>query len=708
MPEKNFADMYRPEIFSEVFGQESAVACLAGLIRFGQRGRSILLHGPVGTGKTTLSQIYARALNCEAPAADGSPCCTDCEPCRKFAEEGITYFHVYNVGQRGGEVAQVRQWVAERNRDERVHRYRILFFDEAHVLTAKACDALLEGVEQPAEGVLFFFATTEVECLRPALRSRLFDLLVRPLSIPMAVEFLRRIAGKAEIDCEPGALELLAGLRHGYPRDLLFGLERVYDRERPFLTVAQVREAFDADQTDALVTYFEALGEGRLDRQTAVLGDWREAGSDKVRWIQGFLVSLYHNDILHRRLLLDGLIDAIPESTRRRILARFLRRLGLARPAELEPFWSSMLDFWVRGEPAGDDTALALRGALFHRLVNAAAADAGGAQREPAAPASASDPAMAAPQGIAPLARSPASLRGERDEPGFLTAQEVRRIVNCASFLIQEHGVFFNAAFEIQTERAGARTQTEAIRLIAAFRDELAAAAEVRGGAVFASITLVERDIALGVVGYLVAHLSVPDADTSGGPEEPNEFGAGLAGIEIWARAWRGSHPGASGGVLPRMAPSGETNALAFHWDVALALCGGVSDRLKVWDRTCGRYRPLCALLGIRARSTAPIRAGRVSVSERLSDAAIEQTCDHRLAPLSAFDDGAFTELRTGWERGEHADRTALRSRRAAEIERLRVRYRDDPDAARAAIEAVAESWSSDPYERARRWKGWW
>lgn len=708
MNEMNFADTYRPRVFGDIFGQESAVVCLAGLIKRGQRGRHIQIHGPAGSGKTSLVQIYARALNCEAPTADGSPCCDHCEPCRGFAAGGTTYFHVFNVSRRGGGVDQIRQWVGERNREERVFSYRILFFDEAHALTAKACDALLDCVERPAKGVLFFFATTEIERLNQALRSRLFDLKVRSLSVSEAVEFLRRTAKKARIDSEPGALELLAGLRNPFPRDLLLGLERVHDRECPRVTVEQVRASFDADQTDPLVAYFLALGMGQLDQQMFVLRDWREDWNDKVRWIQSFLVSLYHNDILHQRLELDGLINAIPESVCRSIVTRFQQRLGLASPAELAPIWCAMMEFWIQGEPASDDTSLALRLTLFHQLINAAEDDA--VDRKPAVSVFTSDTAatVTTPQGFAPTARSLASLRGEPDDPDFLTAQDVRQIVNCASFLVQEYDLFFNAAFEIRPTLAGAQTQAEAIHLIEAFRDDLAAETRARGGVVFASITVNERD-GLGVVGHLVAHVSLPDAVTLESPEASGVVFAGPNGLEAWIRAWCGPQLGASRVVQSRMVPAGETSGLAFHWDVTLALCGGLPDGIEVWDRTREEYRALSRLLGIRSRPAGPIRnAPRVSVSDRLSDAAIARASEHRLAPLSAFDDGAFAEIRTGWERSEHADRSERRSRRADELQRIRQRDHADPDAARAEIDAVIETWSPDPHERPRRWRGWW
>ncbi|MCJ2130889.1 AAA family ATPase [Methylobacterium sp. E-045] len=707
MNEMNFADTYRPRVFSDIFGQESAVACLSGLIKRGQCGRHLQVHGSSGSGKTSVVQIYARALNCEVPAADGSPCCDHCEPCRGFTAGGTTYFHVFNVSRRGGGVDQIRQWVSERNREERVFSYRILFFDEAHALTAKACDALLDCVDHPAEGVLFFFATTEIERLNRALRSRLFDLKIRSLSVSEAVGFLRRTAKKARINYEPGALELLAGLRNPFPRDLLLGLERVHNRERPRVTVEQVRAAFDADQTDVLVAYFLALGAGQLDQQVFVLRDWREDWNDKVRWIQSFLVSLYHNDILHQRLELDGLIDAIPESARRSIVTRFWQRLRLASPAELAPIWCAMMEFWVQGEPARDDTSLALRLTLFHQLINAA--EDGALDRKPAVSVFTSDTAatVTAPQGFAPTTRSLASLRGEPDEPDFLTAQDVRQIVNCASFLVQEYDLFFNAAFEIRPALAGAQTQAEAIQLIEAFRDDLAAEARDQGGAVFASITVIERD-GLGVVGHLVAHVSLLGAALES-PEAPDGMFTGPNGLKAWIRTWRRPQLGVSGVVQSRMAPAGETSGLAFHWDVTLALCGGLPDGIEVWDRTREEYRSLSRLLGIRARPAGPIHdAPRVSVSEWLSDAAIARACEHRLAPLSAFDDGAFAEIRTGWERSEHADRIERRSRRADELQRIRQRGHADPDAARAEIDAVIETWSPDPHERPRRWRGWW
>ncbi len=92
------------------------------------------------------------------------------------------------------------------------------------------------------------------------------------------------------------------------------------------------------DQTEILVAYFCALADGDLARQTDLVFHLRESLPDKIRWIQAFPISLYHNNILHRRLIVDGVIEAIPKRAHadpRPVLPS----PGLARHADLEPVW---------------------------------------------------------------------------------------------------------------------------------------------------------------------------------------------------------------------------------------------------------------------------------------------------------------------------------------------------------------------------------
>ncbi len=180
----------------------------------------------------------------------------------------------------------------------------------------------------------------------------------------------------------------------------------------------------------------------------------------------------------------------------------------MSNPGDLAPYWRRLLDFWpvpntATLETAADETALGLRLTLFHRLVNAAPAggveDMGGRTRgsRPTATTvttASTERAAEASQGFGPPPTPRPGAPVVADQDGFLTPADVRRIVNAASFLMQEHGVLFNAAFEIRPALLGKPEAAAPVATITAFRDDLAAQARDWGGELRASITILERD----------------------------------------------------------------------------------------------------------------------------------------------------------------------------------------------------------------------
>lgn len=216
------ADKYRPSRFEHVRGQKDAVDQLTSLAQLRQ-GAHLLLAGAYGAGKTTLVRIFARALNCEGFAENGSPC-GRCRACEAPEQD---YLVEYDVPGRGGDRDRVLAWVEAHNREPANSKWRVLFLDEAHALQPAAMDALLKIVEEPQPRVIFAFATTEPWSLKAALRSRTLPLEVRPLSVPDAVALMESIAKKEKFVYDRDALVLLAWVKQGHPRDLLNGLGQV-------------------------------------------------------------------------------------------------------------------------------------------------------------------------------------------------------------------------------------------------------------------------------------------------------------------------------------------------------------------------------------------------------------------------------------------------------------------------------------------------
>jgi DNA polymerase III subunit gamma/tau len=181
---EDLARKYRPRGYDDLVGQETVVLWLRKQAAMRKQaasttGRSVLLFGPSGTGKTTAGLIYAKALSCETPR-DGEAC-GGCVICKEFGESGTGFsdFKLVKCGERSTveeikgllDVARTTPWTANR---------RVLMLDEIHNLSRRACDALLAVIENPPNWTTFIFLTTKPEALPITLRSRLTILELKP------------------------------------------------------------------------------------------------------------------------------------------------------------------------------------------------------------------------------------------------------------------------------------------------------------------------------------------------------------------------------------------------------------------------------------------------------------------------------------------------------------------------------------------------
>lgn len=62
---------FRPQTFESVIGQEHIVRTLKNQMKTGRVSHAYLFCGTRGTGKTSTAKIFARAINCTNPTADG-------------------------------------------------------------------------------------------------------------------------------------------------------------------------------------------------------------------------------------------------------------------------------------------------------------------------------------------------------------------------------------------------------------------------------------------------------------------------------------------------------------------------------------------------------------------------------------------------------------------------------------------------------------
>ena len=101
------ARKWRPRRFTELVGQEHVVRALAHALDSGRLHHAFLFTGTRGVGKTTVSRILAKSLNCTGADGQGgitaAPCGV-CSACRDIdAGRFVDYVELDAASNRGVE-----------------------------------------------------------------------------------------------------------------------------------------------------------------------------------------------------------------------------------------------------------------------------------------------------------------------------------------------------------------------------------------------------------------------------------------------------------------------------------------------------------------------------------------------------------------------------------------------------------------------------
>lgn len=215
---------FRPQTFDDVKGQDHIVKTLQNQIKNDRIGHAYLFTGTRGTGKTTVAKILARAINCENPNEDGSPC-MECAMCKAITDGTSMNVIEMDAASNNG-VDDIRTIREEVQYQPTEGKYKVYIIDEAHMLTDAAENALLKTLEEPPSYVVFILATTEVDRLQITIRSRCQRYDFHRISIDTIAARLTDLMNQEGIEVEDKAIRYIAKAGDGSMRDALSLMEQ--------------------------------------------------------------------------------------------------------------------------------------------------------------------------------------------------------------------------------------------------------------------------------------------------------------------------------------------------------------------------------------------------------------------------------------------------------------------------------------------------
>lgn len=284
------ARKWRPKSFGTLVGQEHVVRALSHALATGRLHHAWLFTGTRGVGKTTISRILAKALNCES-GVTAEPCGV-CSACTAIdADRFPDYVEMDAASNRGvDDMAALL--------DQAVYapvqgRYKVYMIDEVHMLTGHAFNAMLKTLEEPPEHVKFILATTDPQKIPVTVLSRCLQFNLKQMPPGHIVDHLSRILTAEAIEFEAQALRHIARAASGSMRDALSLLDQAIAHGAGRVEELQVTHMLGTVGDDHLFAVLDGVRDGNVEALLGVADDMEVRSLSFDAALQT-LASLFH------------------------------------------------------------------------------------------------------------------------------------------------------------------------------------------------------------------------------------------------------------------------------------------------------------------------------------------------------------------------------------------------------------------------------
>ena len=317
----SFYHKYRPQKFSDLYGQDHVKKTLTNALQKGSVGHAYLFSGPRGVGKTTVARLLAKALNCENSSGDFEPC-NNCQSCSDITKDkSLDVIEIDAASNRGiDEIRELREKIRFAPTSA---KHKIYIIDEVHMLTKEAFNALLKTLEEPPKHAVFVMATTELHKIPATILSRVQQFDFKRAKVNDIEEYLKRIALLEKIDIDDKAMRLVSISGQGSYRDATSILDQIASISGR-ITLAHVQETIGLAEEKTVINFIDFIAEKNCQNALLIINelfmegyDLLEFNKNIIEYLRKMLIYKANTELLKNAELTDEQKKSIMEISRK-------------------------------------------------------------------------------------------------------------------------------------------------------------------------------------------------------------------------------------------------------------------------------------------------------------------------------------------------------------------------------------------------------